>query len=433
MRSEGNVYNPVPERVPKARDADELARIELKSVAHNPSPTNLGTYCGRAIVQACDIRLHRSFLLAPSSSIGRDRSIRVTYSDVGYSAADEKKSTEIPHDYEIPVLLWCGGQFGGRYFAFANDELAKRYKIRFLAIDRPGIGGTEGVPLNQRIATWLDMVQGLLDHVGVKYCHLASHSAGTIFVLNTLLHQRHLLHPTKPYVAMFGPWVAPSDSGKWDLSAVSKLPESWIGKWHHIAKFMNNTVAPVLTASGVAITKASKAPIQAISASKAAVTESAQSKHEEALWKAACESILTRYVFAENVEGASHEALLCLRKGNIRWGNWENTGEAISKIATNEKARMQEQRPNENEKLKIHAFFAENDEMIGKGGQKYFEECFAAPQEQEYIEFRSHVIAGTDHNDVLAVSRGGIQKMMEEIGSSPEEVCRLSGNLEQSC
>jgi hypothetical protein len=34
MRSEGNVYNPVPERMPKARDADEFARIELRLVAY---------------------------------------------------------------------------------------------------------------------------------------------------------------------------------------------------------------------------------------------------------------------------------------------------------------------------------------------------------------------------------------------------------------
>ena len=34
MRSEGNVYNPVPERMPKARDADEFAQIELRLVAY---------------------------------------------------------------------------------------------------------------------------------------------------------------------------------------------------------------------------------------------------------------------------------------------------------------------------------------------------------------------------------------------------------------
>jgi hypothetical protein len=32
MRSESNVYNLVPERMPKARDTDELARIELRWV-----------------------------------------------------------------------------------------------------------------------------------------------------------------------------------------------------------------------------------------------------------------------------------------------------------------------------------------------------------------------------------------------------------------
>lgn len=30
MRSEGNVYNPVPERVPKVRDADEFQRMRAR-------------------------------------------------------------------------------------------------------------------------------------------------------------------------------------------------------------------------------------------------------------------------------------------------------------------------------------------------------------------------------------------------------------------
>jgi hypothetical protein len=30
MRSEGNVYNPVPEKVPKVRDADEFVRMKAK-------------------------------------------------------------------------------------------------------------------------------------------------------------------------------------------------------------------------------------------------------------------------------------------------------------------------------------------------------------------------------------------------------------------
>ena len=49
-----------------------------------------------------------------------------------------------------------------------------------------------------------EIVPALLDHLRVKHVTLVSHSAGTIYLLNTVLHHRHVLHPRKPYVALLG-------------------------------------------------------------------------------------------------------------------------------------------------------------------------------------------------------------------------------------
>jgi pimeloyl-ACP methyl ester carboxylesterase len=370
----------------------------------------------RATELACDIRLHRSFQLPPNPSVGRDRVIRVSYSDVGFSGSSSTtRELSHPESSETPVVLWAGGMFGGRYQAFANDDLCKNYRVRFLAIDRPGIGGTDQVDLNQRVGTWLDMVPALLDHVGVKHVHLAAHSAGTIFILNTILHQRHLLHPTMPFAAFFGPWVHPSKSGKWGLSAVGLLPVLAIGTWHHWAKMINNNIAPVLTASGVSVTKATRKVANGISNTQ--VTEdSTVSDGTEAAWRKASEAVITNYVFAENVEGASHEALLCLRKGSTIWGEWRDIDEAILKIAGNERARKRLPQIETQENLKIQIFFAENDEMIGKGGQEWLESCFTRPEVAESINLESEVVFGTDHNDVLAMQNGAMEKMIKTIG-----------------
>jgi hypothetical protein len=56
---------------------------------------------------------------------------------------------------EIPVMLYIGGMFAGRYQALTVDAMAKELKIRILFVDRPGIGGTQKVPLDQRVPTWL--------------------------------------------------------------------------------------------------------------------------------------------------------------------------------------------------------------------------------------------------------------------------------------
>jgi pimeloyl-ACP methyl ester carboxylesterase len=355
-------------------------------------------------------------MLPPNLRIGRNKPIRVTYSDVGYSGSP-LRGTRDGCERAAPALLWCSGQFGGRYQAFAYDELAKKHKVRFLAIDRPGIGGTQAVPLDQRIATWLDMVPALLDHVNIKHVHLASHSAGTIFVLNTLLHLRHLLYPNRPYVALFAPWVPPSISGKWGMATVGMLPPSWIGKWHHIAKFINNNVAPALVASGLPITKSSRAPVNSVSESNATAIDTARTAHEEQLWKKASESVMTKFIFAEEVEGASHEALLCLQKCCVKWGDWTTLDEAVSRIAINEKPRLEDQAGAEQRKLKIQIFFAEDDELVGKGGQAYLENSFATVDAKQYLDFHGEVVPGTDHGEVLAPSRGPIEQVMREIGT----------------
>jgi pimeloyl-ACP methyl ester carboxylesterase len=369
----------------------------------------------RATELACDIRLHRSFRLPPNPSIGRNRTIRVSYSDVGYDSRGSGQEEAGAGDKEdVPVVLIAPGMFGGRYQAFAVDDLCKKYRVRCLAIDRPGIGGTDPVNLDQRIGTWLDMVPALMEHVGVKHVHLAAHSSGTIFVLNTILHQRDLLHPTRPSATFFGPWVHQSKSGKWGLSMVGMLPELAIGTWHHWAKMINSSIAPVLTASGVSITKATKASrASMVSPSSQKVTEDVTlNDNKETAWRKASEAVITNYVFAENVEGASHEALLCLRKGTTTWGDWRDTDEVLLWIAKNERARRGLPEFAGAEKLRFHIYFAENDEMIGKGGQKWLESCFAYPDVADAIDYEGEVVPGTDHNDVLALQNGAMERMM---------------------
>lgn len=44
----------------------------------------------------------------------------------------------------------------------------------------------------------------LLAHLDIKHVALVSHSAGTIYLLNTLHHHRDILHPDQPFVALLG-------------------------------------------------------------------------------------------------------------------------------------------------------------------------------------------------------------------------------------
>jgi len=52
---------------------------------------------------------------------------------------------------------------------------------------------------------WLETVPALLQQLDIEHVALLTHSAGTIYTLNTLYHHRSLLDPKAPYVAFLGP------------------------------------------------------------------------------------------------------------------------------------------------------------------------------------------------------------------------------------
>lgn len=69
---------------------------------------------------------------------------------------------------------------------------------------RPALGGSMPVKGEQRLSVWLETVPFLLEHLGMKHVSIMSHSAGTIYTLNTISRLRGILDPKMPYVAMLG-------------------------------------------------------------------------------------------------------------------------------------------------------------------------------------------------------------------------------------
>lgn len=66
------------------------------------------------------------------------------------------------------------------------------------------MGNSTDVPLSQRVSVWIETVPRLLAHLGIQHVALASHSAGTIYLLNTLYQCREILHPDQPVVTLLG-------------------------------------------------------------------------------------------------------------------------------------------------------------------------------------------------------------------------------------
>lgn len=66
------------------------------------------------------------------------------------------------------------------------------------------MGKSTDVPLAQRMSVWVEIVPLFLAHLGIRHVALASHSAGTMYLMNTLYSCREILDPQTPKVTFLG-------------------------------------------------------------------------------------------------------------------------------------------------------------------------------------------------------------------------------------
>lgn len=93
-----------------------------------------------------DPRFSRTFELPADPANGRGSPFKLTYADFGHR--DETTPEE------ENVFLFFGTLMGSRLIHVAKHEMAKRHKIRFINVDRPGIGGTDAVAAEDSVELW---------------------------------------------------------------------------------------------------------------------------------------------------------------------------------------------------------------------------------------------------------------------------------------
>ncbi|OHW94834.1 interferon-induced GTP-binding protein mx2 [Colletotrichum incanum] len=229
-----------------------------------------------------DGRFNQTFTLPAGPN--RPDPFQVTYSDYGYR---DLENPEREH-----VLLFCGPLMSSRHLHIAKDALAKKHRVRIINPDRPGFGGTTSVPAADRVRVWLEIVPALLRHLGIRHVSVASHSAGTIYALNTLLYLRRILSPTRP-------------------AAVSGMMPGF------------RAVSGLLPALQTSPTP----PVAEASASRR------MARFEEEIWQQ-----IIKKVYAENVQGLSEEAILLLKRAEHPecWGAWGDHDRFVTLLAEGE-------------------------------------------------------------------------------------------------
>ncbi|KAM7183367.1 hypothetical protein V8F33_013638 [Rhypophila sp. PSN 637] len=358
-------------------------------------------------------RFHRRFVLPATADYPE---LQVSYADVGRLPPPPPKEPEvtITSSDSHPTILFIPGMFASRYLSVWMHPIAEKVGVRVLVVDRPGMGHSTNVPLDQRLNVWIELVLALLAYLQIRQVSLVSHSAGTIYLLNTLSRCRGILHQDNPLAVMVAPWVDPSHSRVTTMLMLQSFPSSLFGIYHHIPKMINTggrafgrlaDMFPASSGSGL-IAGGVPSDLDPVQRNRQRLdTEYGLSVAVQQELQA----LVQKSMFGESLSGADSEALFCLRKGpEGLWGECDDYADAVRKLVDLERSRQNNRDlgvvgRGKKRGLTVHAYFAETDAMIGKKGQTYFEICWNGQGHNfdDVVQFRSTTVKDTDHDSVV--------------------------------
>jgi len=124
-------------------------------------------------------------------------------------------------------------------------------------------------------------------------------------------------------------------------------------------------------------------------------------------------SLGQKYSFAEDTTGGNADAMLCLKKGGASWGICEDYETFVPELVQKLQSSL---RPPT--KVKVRVCYAEDDMLVGKGGQSYFEKCWSSSATASVIKFESMTDPGTNHDSIVMPTNGSIRCLFEEAKDS---------------
>ena len=197
------------------------------------------------------------------------------------------------------------------------------------------------------------------------------------------------------------------------MNLLNTIPASLTGQFHTVQQFMVKDVVPVFNlSSGMMSTSAGFFKQLSFGQSKPSPIAdnegdaSEQAEVDRKKLKAEMFKLVFAYLHEENLEGASQEALLCLKKGERLWGDWEDYDELVPRIAAKEPAFSDDVLP-----LRLSAFFGTGDMMIGKKGAEWIDHCFRDEQRGGHFDYESLTIPDSNHNSIVDEEKGVIETL----------------------
>jgi hypothetical protein len=194
------------------------------------------------------------------------------------------------------------------------------------------------------------------------------------------------------------------------MTAASKLPQGLFSYWSGLSGFINSNVQSAGVISSAFMPKNPEETDESgtpISSGSYGVSEKVEAEVDR---------LMADYLFNwESMKGGNEEAMLLLRKDkSVSWGACEDYVGYVKTLNQREGERLRQGKGEG--RLKVRLYFAESDVMIGKQGQKYFEDCWRANCVSEAVDHKSDELKGTNHDSVLVdMEKGALERIFREI------------------
>ena len=125
--------------------------------------------------------------------------------------------------------------------------------------------------------------------------------------------------------------------------------------------------------------------------------------------------LFPKLLFSEYISGGSDEAFLCLKRGNYTWGAFQDYDDAVPMVVNQERDLVANSSVSDGrkpEKLRVEVFFAENDSLVGNGGEEWFRRCWEDAAPGDYITYTGETVPGTGHENIASPGTGVIDRIM---------------------
>lgn len=202
------------------------------------------------------------------------------------------------------------------------------------------------------------------------------------------------------------------------MSLVEKLPSGIFSALSDVTVFVNKNIAPAATWSGGLVSSIGGL----FSGNTSDVDDEGETEAQKkyGLDKATAkeiEDLYFRYLSAESMKGGNEDALFCSKgRDSVSWGVCEDYMACVKIITELQKERLAKDPRAKQLRVRLH--FAEDDVIIGRGGQRYFNECWQQNGVDDLVDVKSKEWPKSDHDSVLIeLGKGALPSIFEGIKS----------------